>query len=88
MIPVVVAKMGMTSTVRSWLEGTSFELVSTSLRPGGVLIVVNGEGEPPATDRLVDAMRDRMQSEATVDLEIMPVQRQTINLGSAEQSEP
>lgn len=73
-----------TSTVRSWLEGTSFELVSTSLRPGGVLIVVKGDGEPPATDRLVDAMRDRMQSEVTVELEIMPVQRQTISLESAE----
>ena len=77
-----------TTTVRSWLEGTSFELVSTSLRPGGVLIVVKGEGEPPETAQLVNAMRDRMQSEVTVELEIMPVQRQTINLGSAEQPEP
>ena len=74
-----------TGAVQEWLEGTSFELVSTDLQPDGVHIVVKGEGDPPGTGQLVNSMRDRMQSEVSVELEIVPVQRKTISLDSAEQ---
>ena len=74
-----------TGAVQTWLEGTSFELVSTSLQPGGAVIVVKGEGDPPATGQLVSLIRDRTQPEARDQNENMPVQRKEINLGSAKQ---
>jgi uncharacterized hydrophobic protein (TIGR00271 family) len=74
----------LTGAVQTWLEGTSFELVETRLQPGGAVIVVKGEGDPPAAAQLISLIRDRTQTEVSFQIEIMPMQRKEINLGSAD----
>ena len=63
-----------TTLVSQWLEGEDFEIVDVSLRSDGVKIALRGGDEPPAVDKLMRSIKDRVDQEVTVVLEIIPSQ--------------
>jgi uncharacterized hydrophobic protein (TIGR00271 family) len=73
-----------TRAAQEWLTNTDFDLVSASLGPDGILIEIKGEGEPPPVSQLADEIRERTDAEATVKLEILPLQRKQISLSAAD----
>jgi hypothetical protein len=66
---------------------SNFKLISASLGPDGITVVIEGEGDPPPIEQLVRIARAQTQKELSISLEIVPVKRQQVDLAAVEQQQ-
>lgn len=62
------------AAAEEWIEGTNYELVSTTVTPDSVEIRITGTGDAPPRSVLMDEIQENGQDEVTVILSIVPSQ--------------
>lgn len=68
------------TAAEDWVVGSEYEVLTTTAKTGSVVIEITGSGETPPRVALIDEIREVVDGEVSVSLQIIPSQKEEFTL--------